>query len=472
MGSALDPSGFQLSAVIRTTDGYSVNLWMKGSRGGLDGAVDDALNSVAALDGMLGGGGGSTPQFMSMDLPYLESVDVDVSLGLSCRVSATIATPFDIGLQLLDTSLFQIGNLFEVQVGYPRSGRFTPWVSVMMAKPSIRISGDEGMSLTLNGDGGGFAALRGSSGKTYSGKSYREIVEEIADFHQWNTVFPDESDELLTKTRESVSQSHMTDWFFIQHIVRSAGCDAFLSPNEDGKRTLFVIRRKDALNKKPKVRLLMRGNPNFDTDFPILDFESEAEGVWLPGAAVVVKSQDIDPDDRRLVTAEATSETTREPSLGDAGVPSDGTATIEGERVQLVSSGGDEERSGEYLTTSARDPRGQQEIAQAHRDESMLRGGMNASITTYGLPELFPGEIVEVTGLGIFNSNYLITEMTWSANSSEFLSKLKCLNNASASGMIDDTFLVDPASSNTEQVEASEEADSGGDLVVEARSAE
>lgn len=490
MGAAIDPSGFQISAVIRTTDGYSATLWMRGASdggGGLAGAVGDALGGAASsVGGMLGGGGsGPAPEFVSMDLPYLESVDVDISLGLSCRVTVAIATPFDIGLKLLDTSLFQIGNVIEVQNGYPKSSRFTPWVTAMMSKPSIRISGDEGLTLTINGDGGGFASLRGTSSKVYTGKSHKQIIKEIADRHKWVTEFPEagldlasvvsavtgggENEDPLDKTRESVGQENMTDWFFVQRLVRSDGCDAFLASNEDGKRTLFVKRRKDALKQQPSVRLLMRGNPNFEKDFPILDFESEAEGVWLPGAAVSVKSRDIDPDDGSTTDIEATADSTKEPSLGDAGVPGDGTVDVNGEKVQLVASGGGDERAGEYLSTSARDPRGQQSIAQSHRDESTLRGGFNAQITTYGLPDLWPGDLVEVQGLGIFNSNYYITELGWSANASEFLSKLKVINNASASGLIDDVFLNDPPSTNTEHVDAGLEADSGGGLLAQAK---
>lgn len=486
MGSAIDPSGFQISAVIRTVDGAKVNLWMKGS-GGDDAAslVEDALSNLPApgLGGMGSGSDSGSAELLGMDLPYVESVDVELSLGLSARIALNFACPFDVGLRLLETSLFQIGNTIEVQMGYPKLGRFTPWVSALMSKPSIRINGDEGLSVVINGDGGGFASMRGTSSRVYEGKSYKEIIKDIADRHKWAVEFPGDTgfdlasvlsavgggDDPLDETHERISQDNLSDWFLVQRLARTAGCDAFLGPNEDGKRTLFVKRRKETLSEAPKYQLMMRGNPDFDRVFPILNFESEAEGVWLPGAAVQTRSRDIDPDDGSVTDETASADTTEEASLGNTGVPGDGSTQIEGETAQLSSANGGNDRTGEYMTISQRDPRGQKAVVQAHRDEAIIRGGINALISTYGIPDLFPASLIEVTGLGIFNANYYIESLTWAGNSTEFVSRLKCINNASASGMFASVFLVDPASTNTEQAPVGEEADSGGALNAVAR---
>ena len=468
MGAPLDPSGFQINAVIKTTDGGSVNLWMNTNKDGVDDSTVSLPSSVGGLSGM-GGGSESLADLSGMDLPYLESVDVEITLGLSARITASVAAPFDIGLMLLDTSLFQVGNFIEVQIGYPRLGRFTPWVSAMMSKPSIRINGDEGLTVTINGDGGSFASLRGVSSEVFSGKSYRDIIQTIAERHKWGVVFPESGSETpLNKTREAVSQENQSDWFFIQKLARASACDVFLGPDDDGKRTLFVLQRKDALRQQPGYRFLMRGSPDFDKSFPILNFESEAEGVWLPGAAISTRSSDLDPDTGALIDELFTAETTQEPSLGDTGVPGDTAVTVEGEQAQLSASGGDSQRSGVHLPTSARDPRGIEDLAQAHRDESAIRGGINASISSYGIPELFPGDVVEVLGLGIFNSNYYVHRLTWSANVSEFTMRLMCINNATASGIVDNVFLNPPTSSNTEQVPEGLPSDSGASLLVEA----
>ena len=476
MPAVLDPSGFQISAVIRTVDGLKVNLWMDNS-----GTSESSINLPAPAGG-LGGFGGSSDSLVDlsgMDLPYVESVDVELTLGLSARVTMSFACPFEIGQRLLETNLFKIGNFVEVQIGYPRLGRFTPWISAQMSKPSIRINGDEGLTVTINGDGGSFAALRGVSNKVYTGKSYQDIIKEIADSHKWATSMPGDvgfdvesvlssvsGENALTKTRQSVSQGGLSDWFFIQKMARSAGCDAFLAPNEDGKRTIYVQLRKDALKQQPRLSMVMRGNPDFITSFPILNFESEAEGVYLPGSAQNVKSRDIDPDTGNTLETVADALSTLEASLGDAGVPSDSAVQVEGEQSKLFSTDGSQ-RSGEYVNTSARDPRGIEEVAQAHRDESTFRGGVTGNITTYGIPELFPGEIVQVLGLGIFNANYYVERLTWSANTSEFMSRLICINNASASEVFDSVFLEEPASTNTEQVSESSEAEGGGSIIVE-----
>lgn len=476
MPAVLDPSGFQISAVIRTVDGLKVNLWTADS-----GSNESSVN-LPAPSGGLGGFGGSSDSLVDlsgMDLPYVESVDVELTLGLSARVTMVFACPFEIGQRLLETNLFKMGNQIEVQIGYPRLGRFTPWVSAQTSKPSIRINGDEGLTVTINGDGGSFAALRGVSNKVYTGKSYQDIIKEIADSNKWAAKFPgdvgftvvgedsgNEEENRLTKVRNSVSQGGLSDWFFIQKMARAAGCDAFLAPNEDGKRTIYVQLRKDALQQPPKLRMLMRGNPDFITSFPILNFESESEGVYLPGSAQNVKSRDIEPDTGKTLEFVADALSTFEASLGDAGVPSDASVQVEDEQSKIFSASGNQ-RSGEYVNTSARDPRGIEEVAQSHRDESTFRGGVTGNITTYGIPELFPGEVVQVLGLGVFNANYYIERLTWSANSSEFMSRLICINNASAGGIVEKLFLEEPASTNTEQVSESSEAEGGGSIIVE-----
>lgn len=484
--AAIDPSGIQISAVIRTTDGAQVDLWMANTSGGdgVGGVVGDTMSAVGSV-GLGGAGspdGSGSAELESMDLPYVESVDVEISMGLSMRITLVFACPFEIGLKLLETSLFQVGNTIEVQMGYPRSDRFTPWFSAMMSKPSIRINGDEGLTVTINGDGGSMGAVRGASGKVYEGATYKEIIKEIADTHGWATEFPGDTGfdiasslssvggvtgDPLDETHDRVSQEQLPDWFFLQKLARTAGCDAFLGPNKDGKRTLYVKRRKDVLNGAPKYRLQMRGQVDYDVVFPILSFESEAEGVWLPGAAVEARTGDIDPDNGSVLDERASAETTQEAALGDAGVPTDGETKIEGEKQQLVAAGGGE-RTGEYVTSSKRDPRGQKQIIQAHRDESAIRGGVNAMVTIHAIPELLPSDIMEISGLGLFNSNYMVESMTFSANSAEFLAKLRLLNNASAAGLIDKVFLADAASSNTETAPESDEVGSGlGGGIVE-----
>jgi len=480
----IDPSGFQISvAVTNPTDGVRVPLWMKQESTdipNLGGGLGDALGMVDdVLD--LGGGGG-TSDLLGLDLPIVESVSVEISLGMVAKTTINIASPFDLGLKLLESSLFRVGNLYEVQLGYPKLGRFTPWFSTMAQKPSLRITGDEGLTATLNG-GGDMASLRGTSSKVYEGKSYKEIIEEIAETHKWKVVFKEDSgleaivsaltaigyEDPLEKKRTKVSQGNMTDWFFVQKMTRDAGCDAFLasSQKDEGGNVLYVRKRKESLKRPPLYKFLMRGNCDFQNTFPMFEFEIEPQGVYLPAGAIKTTSSDLDPLSKKVLDIEVTSATAQEAVLGDGKLPDSTEKLVEDVLVQLAATEGTQ-RTGQFMPVSARDPREPKDICQAHRDALAFRYGINASISAYAIPELFPGSVVELGGVGIFSSNYWLESMTHEANDTEWMMSLKLINNGSAAGGLDEALAKQAEETNTEEVEEGVDAASGGGTIVDA----
>ena len=484
---ALDPSGFQISVVvINPSDGVRIPLWTRGKGGDtlseVSGTVSDALSTVDSALGLMGGSGSGSVDLMGLDLPIVEGVTLELSLGMIAKTAINIAAPFDLGLKLLESSLFKVGNLYEVQLGYPKSGRFTPWFVSTAQKPSIRITGDEGLSGTLNGDGGGMAAIRGQSAKVYEGKSYREIIEEIAETHKWGVVFKDEASALemiaavglggeehpLDKTRATASQRNLSDWFFIQKMCIDAGCDAFLAPDKSDESTniLYIKRRKESLSRPPLYKFIMRGNADFSTAFPMFDFEIEPVGVYLPGGAVKTTSSDVDPLSKKRVDVEATAETSDEAALGEGKVPTSSEKDVEGKKIQLVAADGNQ-RTGQFMNISARDPRGAPDVCQATRNILAFRGGVNANISSYAIPELFPGSIVELAGVGVFNSNYWVESMTHTASDTEWTMSLKLVNNGSASGGLEDFLSKQSEKKNTEEVEEGVEAASGASSIVD-----
>ena len=119
MPNPLDPSGFQISVEVIIADtGERFPLWMRPGESG----VPETVRQVDRALGLTG----STP---IGDLPIVESVDITISRGLVMGVTIAIAAPFQLGLDLLETNLFVIGNTYEVRIGYPRLGRFLPWIS-------------------------------------------------------------------------------------------------------------------------------------------------------------------------------------------------------------------------------------------------------------------------------------------------------------------------------------------------------
>ena len=488
--TGFDPAGFQLSVVMNIADGTRIPLWMKSvdsGEAGLGANVMGASGSARSMGGM-GSGSGSSGAALSgadlagLDLPIVESVSIELSLGLTGKVTVDVATTYELGLKLLDSPFFAVGNTIEVQLGYPRSRRFTPWMTAILNKPSLRISPDEGLTATLNGDGGGFAALRGVSDKTWEARSYRDICEEIADEHDWDHELPgpDSVDVILAgagfeevseflKKRDVTSQHGMTDWFFVQHICLDAGCHAFLGLSDNkGRFKLFVKERASFLADKPKLKFLARGNSDFKSVFPALEFETEAEFVWLRGGSCKTSTQDISAKTKKIESHEATQATSSEPMLGDSGTPNSEKHKPESATLQLINADGPG-RTGEYLVVSSRSPRGARAVAQSHRDILTLKGGITASLSSFGIPELFPADIVELDGMGVFNGLYAINSLTHTANDSEWTMRLELLNNASASGLFYKYFVSDvkELKKNVEGVPEDGGEAGGGEVEVE-----
>lgn len=136
MPAVLDPSGFMMSVVVIGGDGTRYPLWTKGASTEEDRSF--FRNEEA--------------QFQ--DLPIVQSVSVELNRGLNGSASVEFVAPFELGIELINSDLFVIGNGLEVRIGYPRLGRFLPWFRTMSVKPDLTIDGSEGMSATLNGQGG------------------------------------------------------------------------------------------------------------------------------------------------------------------------------------------------------------------------------------------------------------------------------------------------------------------------------
>ena len=436
---ALDPSSFNTIVRIVTDDGLEIPLWLN-----TESDTPKSLNASGVSNG-----GVDLGEISNMDLPIVESVEIDLNLGLNGKLTVSIAAPYDLGLALLNSPIFKIGNLLEAQIIYPKSGRGTPWFSVEMSKPGIKISPEDGLTATLNGEGGAFASMRGNSSRTYTG-SYRTAVEQIAEIHGWKTVLPDvDLSQELDKDRGNFSQSNYSDWRFLQSICRWSSCDAYMGYNQDGDGgdALYIRRRKDDSSAKPLRTFVMRGQPDFVNVFPLLDFESDSTGVWLPGAASNVVSSDIDPDSKEELSVVADNsnldeEATDEKRLGD------GSIKIEGKTISMLSKTGSTE-FGERVCVSPRDTlRTPDSVVKAHHGEATIRGAINASWSSFAIPEMFPGELVDVSGIGVLDSTYRVVGITHRALAGEWSMRVQAMNNAAAEKFMANALSLDPPKVN------------------------
>lgn len=419
MPDVLDPSGFQIAVVLRA-GGDTFPLWMGG-------AIQDGSTLYQGED---------ASDVLYDDIPIVESVQVDIGMGLIGKVTVEIAATYDLGLKLLESALFAIGSVLDVQIGYPRISKFLPWFSTMTSKPSISINPDDGLTATLNGEGGAFAAARGGSSETFTG-TYASIITAIAnqESNQWNLDIPPppkegSGEDPLYVERESISQGNRTDWMFVQYLCRMANCDCWISPDPEvrGANLLRVRRRADSMEGKPRYTFVSRGQCDFINRFPILSFETSAEGVWLPPgsrgntiADVNIRTRTVDPEET------VRPEDTDVPVLPGDTTTGDGAEEVDGTVIAAEPVPRDARGVGRRIVHPRHSPESALEVLRRMATEGRQHGGLNASFTTIGIPDLFPGEAVKLVGLGIFSGNYVVESVAHSAAPGDWSMTVKLL---------------------------------------------
>lgn len=416
----LDPSGFQIAVIVKRND-IRFPLWVGGARRDDSSIFFDPANEFP-------------------DIPIVESVNIEIGMGLMGKVGVEISAPYDLGIALLQSKLFTIGSVIEVQIGYPKLGRFLPWFSAMQSKPTINLSQEEGLSATLNGEAGAFASMRSSSSETYDG-SYADIIATIAnqESNQWTLSLPQPptgTDDALYMPRSGVSQGNTPDWPFIMHLCRLANCDAYIAqdPQQPGRNRIMVLRRSQSMAEIPRFTFVSRGRSDFINTYPLLEFESTAEQVWLPSNYGEVTAADLDADTGAIISATARPEdsaTARGP--GDSGAGGRPTR-VEGTTVALESTRRDERGTGERLSPSARASATPREVVASRSEEGQQSGGLNANMTSFGLPELLPGEVIRIVGAGIFDGNYGVETVQHTASAEEWTMSVKLLSNSLFNG--------------------------------------
>ena len=460
MPEPIDPSGFNIYAQLVVADsGATFDLWT----GGADGTdrFNEGGDTYAMNPGQFYRGGE-----VFIDIPVLQSISIELNLGLNGKINIEIAAPFDLGLALLESQLFTIGNAVEVQVGYPKTNRFTPWFNGMSAKPSIRIDPDSGLTATLNIEGAGFAALRSSGTDPFTNQSYQDVIQAVADRNDWDIEPPDvgnfsaDSPDPYLVTRASVSQGGATDFIFLRNVTRQAGLDFYLnpSPRRPGKTSVFLSRRDSVLGSAPRYTFVARGKSDFTDTFPLLSFESQAEGVWLPRGTGTVRSEDIDPFTRDCDPQEVSQATSSVTASGEGQV-GDGGGVV-GETHVRARRAADTQTLGEWHAASARDPMTPLERIRSHSTEQAMRGGINATITSFGIPDLVPTDVIAIDELGIFSGNYGIQGLTHNAAAGEWRMTMTLLSNAASLAAIAEQLQASPESFNTEAAPVSNDTTS------------
>jgi len=87
-----------------------------------------------------------------------------------------------------------------------------------------------------------------------------------------------------------------------------------------------------------------------------------------------------------------------------------------------------------------------------------MRAGLNATITSFGIPYLLPDAMVRLKGLGIFDGNFGVDGVTHSASESGWTMSIKLLSNALFGDAVSNQLARQATTPNTQHPEVHEDS--------------
>lgn len=390
-------------------------------------------------------------------IPYLSELSVKLDLAFAPVIKAVLTPPFAEGRKLLDSSIIEFGySRLEVQFGYaggaPAGVVLSNVFSGQLFEPDIQFGTDITITLNAQGDGG-FDAATTASTKTYSGVTRRELIQTLASGPggtrklKVNTTEADADADVRARLdfAVDVTGGGYTNWFLIQLLARQVRCWAVIVGDE------LLLRPRNLLLSSAPTRVFTyfdypAGAIGPSTGvFPILSATSPAKAVYFSG--IVQKGLIV--RDIASATGAVIASVIDDPAVS-SGRTGRGARALD---IQHASSRGvitgpePGTEDGRVLAPGAPDDPVAVATAEADHQEHTGSVGIRLELTTLGIPDLFPGEVFGVRGLGRrFDSvNYGIFEVTHTIGGSGYETQIMAESNI-APYATEDTILEPDAS--------------------------
>lgn len=412
-----------MAAAIVNSQGKRVPLWTnaKNAQGKASTAGGDAID-LELSNGLV-------------SLPFLQDLRVTTNLGEYPIIKAVLTPPYREAIAFLDSKLVEWGtSTLEVQLGYIYGTQGlvfqSPVYKGVLLKPDIKIGPQT--TITLNAQGvGAFSMARQESGRQLSNIARLDVVQEILNANQvgdQKIALDNESirkldsrtRKLLLEEKINFSQGYKTDLQAIWDVIKEAEAwPVFI----EGK---LVIVARGRLNSKPKFVLSLYDfedglvGPDVGV-FPILNASSPTMAVYLPSSQFGFLYKGIN----------SSTSSVDESEVSDDGQASTGAGVAN-------STGLNRDAGRPAYLADINNPRA---AAQAKQEYERTRTGMgiNLDLDTLGNPNLLPGDVVNVRGLGSRISgpkygNYGVFSVTHVFNNSGFMTSINCVSNTAAFG--------------------------------------
>lgn len=390
------------------------------------------------------------PEDLASDLPsmpWVQECTVEIDLGNVPKMSVQLTPTFREGMAFLDSDEFQWGqSTLEIQFGYAGANPVLslPFSGIML-KPDVQIGAD--ITITLNAQGtGGFSAFRQHGGRTnQEGEKRIQLMKRIAGGPTGtrNLVIDDNDArndlEVSSLLNEEIqyAQGNKTDWLALWELANGARCDMVQAGKDSqGKNKLVLVSRRRATSEttpKRAFRLydLNDGRINAQTsvgegtqgEYPILSFSSPTMAVFIPDGVRGHLMREVSASDRSVTTETVGNETEQVARTGANGAqapPEDDNA--------LPGTNAD----GDGMDQTPGDPEDNQARRAVQAEyERFSNMGVEIEIETLGVPDLIPGELISVFGVGerFSSQNYAVKRLVHTIGSGGFSTTISAISN-------------------------------------------
>lgn len=365
----------------------------------------------AVKSGTFGDGGEESPL---KSMAFLQEVVVELQLAYIPIITLTLSPPFRDGIAFLDSELIEWGqSTISVQFGYVGGKeKLSPKYSGVMLKPDVTIGED--VSIAINAQGVGVWTLSLQEGTTQAkDQTRREYLDTLVkgpDGKKDTTIDYSIVDakegphtELLKApcARSQGGKSYFQEMFEVADECR---CTFQVQP--DGS-TVQLIPNNELVTRAPRKILVLYDFPGGivggpggadaggDTRpevYPILSLTCPTTAIYMPASIRGINSHNVD-DSTRTETKTKTDEASIQRAQSGKGNASEPKGTPTYPAADETTASG-----GQHVFADPSDPSDLANLQSLFQREGNM--GITLDVETVGIPDLLPGEVVEVEGVG------------------------------------------------------------------------
>jgi hypothetical protein len=383
-------------------------------------------------------------------IPWVSEVQVTTNLGGYPIITVTLTPPYRDAIRLLDSNLMEWGRtLIEVQLGYIFGTQGLPNLSPVYrgvtTKPEIQLGAETVIKLHAHGVGA-YSMVRNERGLIVNGQTRKFVLDKLIEGNQegdspgiknpsgknfsLNTEAFDkatdseinaEQKKRWTEEKINFAQGYKSDFQAVMDLCLEALCWPVFIGSE-----LHIIARGN-LDDAPQFVLSLfdfeNGTVGPSTGvYPILGATSPTMHVYMPPEQFGLRQSSIK-------SAKVRDPKTKEPEVEEKIVGDIGQPTGGGKSAQQL--GALDPAAGAPAKIADTNNPLEDASAQYEYERSRVQAGVVLQLDSLGIPDIVPGSVINVRGLGVRISgpklgNYAVRQVTHTYNTSGFITSLDC----------------------------------------------